>query len=299
MNDASSFQRFHNKFSNNELKQSQINQRLKNINLTKRLISYERYIKAIPKNKRNPNLKNDWHPETPRINKQLSVSQWNKEMKKWRKQIHAWGNMPEYVYKHICNLSFADRNKYLSELKLLELSQVEINNLKKKNEQCSEIIVNNILLIPEQNNNTNICANSGIIEKPFFFLPQNFSGTILNDQLIIIKQNYLEKCLYSLQQKYTPKYAHLFDAYNSFYIMARDPNLNCKKEKKEQKTITVKLNKKFNSCYENGNNKNGEIRTSQDILKEYMNKQEIQASKYLHSTNTKKNSNYRKGKRHF
>ncbi|EAA18214.1 hypothetical protein [Plasmodium yoelii yoelii] len=237
MNDASSFQRFHNKFSNNELKQSQINQRLKNINLTKRLISYERYIKAIPKNKRNPNLKNDWHPETPRINKQLSVSQWNKEIKKWRKQIHAWGNMPEYVYKHICNLSIVDRNKYLSELKLLELSQVDINNLKKKNEQCSEIIMNNILLIPEQNNNTNSCAKNEIIEKPFFFLPQNFSGTILNDQLIIIKQKYLETSLYSLRQKYTPKYAHLFDAYNSLYLMERDPNLNCKNETKEQQTI--------------------------------------------------------------
>ncbi|SBS84382.1 histone RNA hairpin-binding protein, putative [Plasmodium ovale] len=222
-----------------ELSQSQINQRIKNINLTKRLISYERYINAVPKHQRSQKLKNDWHPETPRVDKYLSLSQWNKEMKKWRKQIHAWGNMPEEIHRHICSLSCLEKNYFLSKLKLPELSQVEINLLKKKNEKFADIILKNVLLIANKSN-PNFGTNSNVLDKPFFFLPQNFSGVILNNDFTIIKHNCLEKSLLSLKDQYSKKYAHLFDKYYGMYLL-KETNLDNHNNETGPKDIIIHL----------------------------------------------------------
>ncbi|CRH00474.1 histone RNA hairpin-binding protein, putative [Plasmodium relictum] len=286
MNNISNFQRSKCHYRNNELSETQINQRLKNINLTKRLISYERYINAIPKNERSNDLKNDWHPETPRVNKHLSLSQWNKEVQKWRKQIHAWGNMSEEVHKYICSLSAAEKYNYLSNLKLPELSQREIKNLKKKNEEISDMTLKNILWISDKKN-PDVCADNIIIDKPLFFLPQNFNGTILNNEFIIIKQNYLEKSLFSLKDEYNENYKYLFEKYYRLYFLMRDYNLNIEKSKVETNEIIIVSKKKDHS--ENNNNINE--------INEYMKNQKIEATKYLYCSNMNTKNKYEKKKK--
>ncbi|CRG92960.1 histone RNA hairpin-binding protein, putative [Plasmodium gallinaceum] len=285
MNKISNFQRNKHPFNNNELNEAQINQRLKNINLTKRLISYERYISAIPKNERSNDLKNGWHPETPRINKHLSLSQWNKEVKKWRKQVHAWGNISEEVHKYICSLSSSEKYNYLSNLKLPELSQSEIKNLKKKNEEISDIALRNILFISDKKNPDN-CVDNIIIDKPLFFLPQNFNGTILNNEFIIIKQNYLEKSLFSLKNEYDENYEYLFEKYYRLYFLMKDFNLN--NENREIKTNDIIVISKKKEQSKNNNNINA--------VNEYMENQKIEASKYLYcsSMNTEKKNEKKK-----
>ncbi|GAW81367.1 hypothetical protein, conserved [Plasmodium gonderi] len=238
MNEKANFQRGISRALKNELSEAQVNQRIKNINLTKRLMSYERYISAVPKEERRNDLKNDWHPETPRINKNLSLSQWNREMKKWRKQVHAWGNMSEDVHKYICNLSASEKYIYLSKLKLPDLSQVEIKNLKKKNEEFSNRTLKNLLQIGD-NNHQDQNTSDQIIDKPLFFLPQNFNGTILNNEFIIIKRNWLEESLFSLKCAYEEKYDSLYEKYYSLYFMSNSCNTSKEKEQSKNNDIVI------------------------------------------------------------
>ncbi|SBS94131.1 histone RNA hairpin-binding protein, putative [Plasmodium malariae] len=290
MSERLNFQRNKYKNVNNQLSKAQINQRLKNISLTKRLISYERYINAVPKKERSENLKNDWHPETPRIDKKLSLSQWNKEMKKWRKQVHAWGNISDEVHRYICSLSTSEKNDYLSKLKLPELSQIEINNLKKRNEELSDKTLKNILLISENTNNYNE-HNNKIIDIPILFLPQNFSGTIINNEFIIIRQDYLEKSLISLKDYYTKKYEHLFEKYYCLYLMPNDYNLrNGKESKIGENDIVIYLTKKKQVQSNYPLNK-------KDQIIEYIRNQKIEASKYLHFSDVTIKNNYEKQKK--
>ncbi|ANQ08797.1 Uncharacterized protein PCOAH_00029730 [Plasmodium coatneyi] len=219
MQDRASFHSNKSQGLKNKLSQAQINQRIKNINLTKRLISYERYINAIPKEERRKDMKNDWHPETPRINRNLSLSQWNGEMKKWRKQVHAWGNMSEEVHKYICNLPASEKYNYLSKLKLPELSQVEIAKLRRKNEEIANRMLEDIVRVRDDHDGEGHPQPPGhIIDRPLFFLPHNFSGTILNNKFVLIKRGALEDSLQSMRRNYEGKYHPLYEKYCALYL---------------------------------------------------------------------------------
>lgn len=221
MNEKGNFMKKTYKNNNIQLSENQINQRIKNVNLTKRLICYERYLKAIPKIERRNDLKNSWHPETPRYNKQISLSQWNKELKKWRKQIHAWGNISEEDHRYICKLSYTDKYKYLCNLKMPELSNLEIKNMKKENEEISHDILKHILLIQNKHNNP-FDENDKIMYQPIFFLPENFSGTVVHNEFVIIKEQNMEKYLTLLKDKYKDKYNYCFKKYYELYLLNKD-----------------------------------------------------------------------------
>ncbi|KJP84915.1 hypothetical protein AK88_05448 [Plasmodium fragile] len=277
MQGKAGFQRNKPRGVKNELSQAQINQRIKNINLTKRLISYERYISAVPKEERREDMKNDWHPETPRINRNLSLSQWNKEMKKWRKQVHAWGNMSEEVHRYICNLPALEKYNYLSKLKLPELSQVEIANVKKKNEEIASRTLKNVVqagddLVDEGNYGSDGRGHpltpDRILDKPLFFLPHNFNGTILNNKFVVIKRDALEDSLHALRRNYEGKYRPLYEKYCALYVtpMGRDSN---KEEKSQVDDITV-----FG--------KRGTDVSPNDVMRTYMEQQKGEACQYLH-----------------
>ncbi|VWU51720.1 histone RNA hairpin-binding protein, putative [Hepatocystis sp. ex Piliocolobus tephrosceles] len=276
-----------------ELNESQINQRVKNINLTKRLISYEKYINAISKDKRCTELKNSWHPETPRVNKSISLSQWNKELQKWRKQIHAWNNLPDDVYNYICSLPSIEQNNYLSKLKLPELTNVEINNLKKKNEQISEKVLKDVLLLSNKSsNNKQYPNNEVVIDKPLLFLPQKYSGTILNDEFVIVKQDNLEKLFSLLKNEYNKNNEYLFNKYYQLYFMTNNVNLN--NEQKKTNTIDIVISLKKQTQKVTSDNV-----IYKDHMSEYIKKQKIEASKYLHCFNGKEKNKYHRGRKTF
>ncbi|CAA9988649.1 conserved Plasmodium protein, unknown function [Plasmodium knowlesi strain H] len=293
MQEQTSFQKKKSQNRKNDLSEAQMNQRIKNISLTKRLISYERYINAIPKEERREDMKNDWHPETPRIKKNVSLSQWNKEMKKWRKQVHAWGNMSEGMHKYICNLPPSEKYNYLSKLKLPELSPGEIAILRKRNEQIATRALRNIVQGDNVDNNnvdknnvdnnnigndynddnsnvdiSNVDINNvdnnnvdnnnigndynddngdgeghrgsfhHILDKPLLFLPHNFSGTILNNEFVVIKQEALENSLQSLRKNYEEKYRPLYEKYRALYLSPSSVDNN-RKEQSQTGDITV------------------------------------------------------------
>ncbi|OTN66000.1 Uncharacterized protein PKNOH_S100048800 [Plasmodium knowlesi] len=267
MEEQTSFQKKKSQKWKNDLSEAQMNQRIKNISLTKRLISYERYINAIPKEERREDMKNDWHPETPRIKKNVSLSQWNREMKKWRKQIHAWGNMSEGMHEYICNLPPSEKYNYLSKLKLPELSPGEIAILRKRNEQIATRALKNIVQGDNVHNNNvdnnnvdnnNVDSNNigndynddngdgeghrgsfhHILDKPLLFLPHNFSGTILNNKFVVIKQDALENSLQSLRKNYEEKYRPLYEKYRALYLAPSSVDNN-RKEQSQTGDITV------------------------------------------------------------
>ncbi|SCO67709.1 histone RNA hairpin-binding protein, putative [Plasmodium vivax] len=308
MQDKASFQRNKSRGLKNELSQAQINQRIKNINLTKRLISYERYITAVPKEERRKDMKNDWHPETPRINRNLSLSQWNKEMKKWRKQVHAWGNLSEEVHKYICNLPALEKYSYLSKLKLPELSQVEIANLKKKNEEIANRTLRDVVragddLDEGDNGGGDVGDNGGgdvgdngggdvgdygdgdcdagrharppgrILDKPLFFLPHNFSGTILNNKFVVIKRDALEDSLQSLKKNYEGKYRPLYERYCALYLTPIGGDSN-QEEQSQTSDVAVFA-------------KGAKDVSADDVMKTYLEKQKGQASQYLRRVDVK------------
>ncbi|EUD68311.1 hypothetical protein C922_01331 [Plasmodium inui San Antonio 1] len=283
MQEKANFQRNKSRGLKNELSQAQINQRIKNINLTKRLLSYERYINAVPKEERREDMKNDWHPETPRINRNLSLSQWNKEMKKWRKQVHAWGNMSEEVYKYICNLLASERCNYLSKLKLPELSQVEIANLKKKNEEIANRTLKNVVRAGDDLDQEGDYGGDGggghprppgrILDKPLFFLPHNFSGTILNNEFVVIKRDALEESLQSLRTNYQGKYRPLYEKYCALYLTPIGDDSNHGEQSQTSDIAVFAKGEKDVSA--------------DDVMKTYMENQKGEASQYLRPVDVK------------
>ncbi|KAK1442677.1 hypothetical protein BgAZ_301950 [Babesia gibsoni] len=69
--------------------------RLKNINLTKANESYERYLRAVPRECRLPSLSDSWHPVTPDHRSKATISQWNKEISAWRKRVYLWNSVTD------------------------------------------------------------------------------------------------------------------------------------------------------------------------------------------------------------
>lgn len=281
----------------NELSQAQINQRLKNINLTKRLVSYEKYINAVPKIERVANLRTTWHPETPRFNKNVSLSQWNKTVQQWRKQIHAWGNLREDILQYICSLSSEEKLHYLSNLKLPELSKKEIKNFEKKCGEISNYTMKSILLLSDQidmisnpiqnksktstfNMKNNNCTD--IIERPFLFFPKNFNGKILNSKFIIIKQIDFARSICSIMNNYKKRHKPLYETFNNLYMGAEDTTSSHEENENKTNDIIIHLNIR-NSIYDI-KDKNGMHKTSSDISV-YFENQKKKASEYLHGSN--------------
>jgi hypothetical protein len=56
--------------------------------LGKKYIAYQRYIKAVPKDKRTKN--SHIHPRTPDKNAPCSVRSWNGYIRRWRHLLHQW-----------------------------------------------------------------------------------------------------------------------------------------------------------------------------------------------------------------
>lgn len=301
-----------------ELSDLQKNQRLKSVNLTKRLLSYEKYIRAVPKNERTTNLKESWHPETPRINKNFSISQWNKEMQKWRKQIHAWGNLSDETFQYICSLPFEEKNAYLSNLKLVELSKTEIKQLKKKNEELCHILLKEILVLSNLNdsyvsehkerkpirgekiddykNGDSGCTNfqgttsrSAVINKPLLFLPKCFSGDIIDGgECIIVRHNLFADFLLHLKEEYKDNYKFLFIDFCQLYMNMKDCDINEKdQEPQENNDIIVYLKR----------GENNPQRDQSDEVTNYFQNQKKEALLYMkHSVN---NCDYKKKTKRF
>lgn len=299
-------------YKKKELSELQINQRLKSLSLTKRLISYEKYIRAVPKNERITDLKNSWHPETPRLNKRSSVSQWNKEMQKWRKQIHAWGNLSEETFNYICSLPFKEKNIYLSNLKLPELSKKEIKQLKKKNEELSDVMLENLLVLPKKkdlhfskredriddnkceiNNDINTKneyfenknnSDNLVVNKPLVFLPKHFNGNVIDVKCIIINHDVFKDSLLRLKGEYKEYHKSLFGDFCRLYMDINDCSAN--ENSSQVKSDIFHLKK-------------GEIPSEKDksnVINNYFKNQKKEASLYLNCS-IKKYNNEKKKKR--
>ncbi|KFH16111.1 hypothetical protein TGMAS_247320 [Toxoplasma gondii MAS] len=99
----------------------QISKRDADILHTKRSEGYQRYVRAVPREKRSPLCRTTWHPVTPRSAQNLSVKQWRDLLSKWRHQVHLWTNLPEHVYSSISGMAVEDQMKTLGSMTAREL----------------------------------------------------------------------------------------------------------------------------------------------------------------------------------
>mmetsp|Transcript_33499 Transcript_33499/g.56264 ORF Transcript_33499/g.56264 Transcript_33499/m.56264 type:complete len:237 (+) Transcript_33499:363-1073(+) len=63
-------------------------QRLKQLDYGRNTLGYERYIETVPKHKRGRH--NPSHPMTPDVQQICSKRSWDGQVKKWRRELHAW-----------------------------------------------------------------------------------------------------------------------------------------------------------------------------------------------------------------
>ncbi|CBZ55957.1 conserved hypothetical protein [Neospora caninum Liverpool] len=120
----------------------QISKRDADILHTKRSEGYQRYVRAVPREKRSPSCRSTWHPVTPCSSQNLSVKQWRDLLSKWRHQVHLWTNLPESVYSRISGMSVEDQVKALGSMTARELdSRDEIHKDPGKGEGNSTVEV--------------------------------------------------------------------------------------------------------------------------------------------------------------
>lgn len=94
-----------------EIEERRISQRLKQINLAKNSVGYQRYTTAVRKNERKRELNLSWHPSTPDPYSNTSKSCFSGRLKEWKLRLHLWGNLDDLAFKYIIenNLKFPPR----------------------------------------------------------------------------------------------------------------------------------------------------------------------------------------------
>ncbi|KAK6590520.1 hypothetical protein RS030_152351 [Cryptosporidium xiaoi] len=78
-----------------------LSQRLKQINIAKNTIGYERYIRAVGKHERYREFNLSWHPSTPDVTLKISKSCFTGRLREWKLRLHLWGNLEEQEYNYI------------------------------------------------------------------------------------------------------------------------------------------------------------------------------------------------------
>lgn len=94
-----------------EIEERRISQRLKQINIAKNSVGYQRYTTAVRKNERKRELSLSWHPSTPDPYSNTSKSCFSGRLKEWKLRLHLWGNLDDLTFKYIIknNLKFPPR----------------------------------------------------------------------------------------------------------------------------------------------------------------------------------------------
>ncbi|KAH8582519.1 SLBP family of RNA binding [Cryptosporidium sp. chipmunk genotype I] len=98
-------------------KERRISQRLKQINIAKNSVGYQRYTTAVKKNERKKELSLTWHPSTPDPYSNASKSCFSGRLREWKLRLHLWGNLDDLEYNNLIenNLKFpsgANLNQY-------------------------------------------------------------------------------------------------------------------------------------------------------------------------------------------
>lgn len=84
-----------------KIEERRISQRLKQINIAKNSIGYQRYTTAVKKNERKRELNFTWHPSTPDPYSNTSKSCFSGRLKEWKLRLHLWGNLDDLSYDYI------------------------------------------------------------------------------------------------------------------------------------------------------------------------------------------------------
>ncbi|KAL3127081.1 SLBP-like protein [Cryptosporidium hominis] len=100
-----------------KIEERRISQRLKQINIAKNSVGYQRYTTAVRKNERKRELSFTWHPSTPDPYSNTSKSCFSGRLKEWKLRLHLWGNLDDLEYSNLIqnNLKFppgADSNPF-------------------------------------------------------------------------------------------------------------------------------------------------------------------------------------------
>eukprot|EP00667_Euglena_gracilis_P004491 EG_transcript_4513 len=76
-----------------ETDQHKIQQRQKQIGFGKSTKGYETYARLVVKHLRE--IDNDYHPVTPRADQKCSKRSWDGQLKRWRRLLHRWDDVPQ------------------------------------------------------------------------------------------------------------------------------------------------------------------------------------------------------------
>ncbi|EAK90626.1 SLBP family of RNA binding proteins, partial [Cryptosporidium parvum Iowa II] len=199
-----------------KIEERRISQRLKQINIAKNSVGYQRYTTAVRKNERKRELSFTWHPSTPDPYSNTSKSCFSGRLKEWKLRLHLWGNLDDLEYSNLIqnNLKFppgANSNPFSkvnyfenildngndntneSSLKFIRFSELRIspisfsgqNSLIKTNRgeriSKSDSLVNSIklsrkILLPKVMD----CEKSHDIMKYItLFIPDNYKGMLI------------------------------------------------------------------------------------------------------------------------
>ncbi|KAF7459108.1 RNA binding protein [Cryptosporidium felis] len=82
---------------------NRVSQRLKQINIAKNSIGYERYTTAVQKHERRRELNLSWHPSTPDPSANVSRSCFSGRLRQWKLRLHLWGNLEEEEFRYLIN----------------------------------------------------------------------------------------------------------------------------------------------------------------------------------------------------